>query len=201
MEVLANFVHGPGMLNMIAPLEDGYGSVVDQKIRIGSGVGAMLATALDMAPVNVPALAVYVTLASGVADGVMFPAESLTACKVAEVTKHSYSNPDGMYTTAFSLIMNEYPYQSLSDAERACVDGMRGVELARAIGRDWDDADAAAMKTAREENGVELIEMDAAQRTYFKEKTADLESDVIAQVAATGIDADGALTFLRARLD
>ena len=200
VEVLANFVHGPGMLNTLEELEDGYRSIDGMKLRVGGGVANMVGSALGVAGVNVPAPAVYETLASGVAEGVFFPAETLFAFKVAELAKFSYSNPDGMYTTSFAIILNSDTYDGLSDANRKCVDDMRGVEMARWIGKVWDEADTFGLEKATSENGLTVVEMDADQRAYFKEKTAGIEAAVLEEVAARGIDGAAALEYLKSQI-
>ncbi len=197
VEVLTNFVHGPGLLNTKEKLADGYKSISGMKLRVGGGVANAVGTALGVAGVNVPAPAVYETIASGVADGVFFPAETMFAFKIAELAKYSYVNPDGMYTTSFGLLMNSDTYDGLSDANRKCVDDMRGVELARTIGQHWDAADEIGRTKGVEEFGLNVIEMDAGQRAYFKEKTSGIEAAVLEEVSAKGVDAAAALTFLK----
>ena len=49
----------------------------------------------------------------------MFPMETMYAFKVAEVAKYTFRNPEGMYTTAFGLIMNADSYDDLSAASSA----------------------------------------------------------------------------------
>ncbi len=200
VEVLANFVHGPGMLNTLEELEDGYRSIDGMKLRVGGGVANMVGSALGVAGVNVPAPAVYETLASGVADGVFFPAETMFAFKIAELAKYSYSNPDGMYTTSFAIILNSDTYDGLSDANRKCVDDMRGVEMARWIGKVWDEADTLGLEKATSENGLIVVEMDADQRAYYKEKTAGIEAAVIEEVNGRGVDAAAALAYLKSQI-
>ncbi len=200
VEVLTNFVHGPGLLNTVEPLANGYASVEGMKMRVGGGVANMVGTALGVAGVNVPAPAVYETIASGVAEGVFFPAETLFAFKTAELTKYSYVNPDGMYTTSFGLLMNSDSYDGLSDANRKCVDDMRGVEMARWIGKVWDEADAFGLEKATADNGLQVIEMDAAQRAYFTEKTSGIEAAVVAEVDGAGINGAEALAYLKSQI-
>ena len=200
VEVLTNFVHGPGLLNTVEPLEDGYKSIDGMKLRVGGGVANMIGTALGVAGVNVPAPAVYETIASGVAEGVFFPAETLFAFKTAELTKYSYANPDGMYTTSFGLLMNSDTYDGLSDANRKCVDDMRGVDMARWVGQIWDEADAIGIEMATKNNGLNIIEMDADQRAYYAEKTAGIEAAVLEEVAATGVDGAAALEYLKSQI-
>ncbi len=201
VEVLANFVHGPGQLNTLQPLDDGYRSVDGLKLRVGGGVANMIGSALGVAGVNVPAPAVYETLASGVAEGVFFPMETMYAFKIAELAKYSYINPDGMYTTSFGLLMNSDTYDGLSDAHRKCIDDMRGVEMSRWIGKVWDEADAYGKEMAVSENGLQIIEMDEDQRAYYKEKTAGIEAAVLEEVNAKGVDAAAALEFLKSNIN
>jgi len=200
VEVLANFVHGPGLLNTVEPLEDGYKSLDGMKMRVGGGVANQVGTALGVAGVNVPAPAVYETIASGVAEGVFFPAETLFAFKTAELTKYSYVNPDGMYTTSFAIILNSDTYDSLSEANRKCVDDMRGVEMSRWIGKVWDDADTLGLEKAQADNGLNVIVMDDEQRAFYKDKTSGIEAAVIEEVNGRGIDGAAALDFMKSQL-
>jgi len=197
VQVLANFVHGPGMINTLKPLEDGYRSVDGMKLRVGGGVANQIGTALGVAGVNVPAPAVYETLASGVADGVFFPMETMFAFKIAELAKYSYVNPDGMYTTSFAIMLNQDTYDGLSEANRKCIDDMRGVEMSRWIGKIWDEADDLGREKAVGENGLEIIEMDEDQRAFFKDKTSGIEAAVLEEVSGRGIDAAAALEYLK----
>jgi TRAP-type C4-dicarboxylate transport system substrate-binding protein len=200
VQVLANFVHGPGLINTLEPLEDGYRSVEGKKLRVGGGVANMIGTALGVAGVNVPAPAVYETLATGVADGVFFPIETMYAFKIAELAKYSYLNPDGMYTTSFALLLNQDTYDGLSEENRKCIDDMRGVELSRQIGKVWDEADDIGRELAVSENGLQIIEMDEDQRAYYKEKTAGIEAAVLEEVNGLGIDAAAALEYLKSQI-
>ena len=42
---------------------------------------------------------------------VFFPFETMHAFKIAELAKFSLHNPDGMYTTAFGIVMNNDTYE------------------------------------------------------------------------------------------
>ncbi|MDA7599659.1 TRAP transporter substrate-binding protein [Alphaproteobacteria bacterium] len=196
--VLANYVHGPGMLHTSTPISS-YKDIAGMKLRVGGGVANAIGTALDVAGVNVPAPAVYETIASGVADGVFFPMETMYAFKVAEIAKYSFRNPDGMYTTSFGLLMNADTYDGLSAANKKCIDDIKGVKLAREIGEFWDAADALGLEKGLE---VGLVVTDAsdAERAYFKEKTSGIEADVLAAIDAAGVDGKAALAFFKSKL-
>jgi len=196
--VLANFVHGPGMVNTAEKITS-YKQLEGMKIRVGGGVANAVGTALGVAGVNMPAPSVYEAIASGVADGVFFPAETLYSFKIDELTKYSFKNPDGMYTTSFGFIMNQDTYNDLSDEHKACVDQFSGVELARTIGKFWDEADAIGIEESSKK-GSEIIEANDEERAYFKELTADIEAAVLAEVESRGVDAAAAFEFMKSQL-
>ncbi|MBX2835999.1 MAG: TRAP transporter substrate-binding protein [Gammaproteobacteria bacterium] len=196
--VMGKFVHGPGMINTAEKITS-YKQVEGMKLRVGGGVANEVGSALGVAGVNMPAPSVYEAIASGVAEGVFFPAETLYSFKIDELTKFSFKNPDGMYTTSFALIMNQDSYDDLSDEHKACVDKFNGVEMSRTIGQFWDEADTIGI-TESAKTGSVIIEASDEERAYFKEKTAGIEAKVIAEVESRGVDAKAALEFIRSQL-
>ncbi len=195
IQVLANYTHGPGMANTIKKITS-YKELEGVKMRIGGGVANAIGTALGVAGVNAPAPKVYELIDGGVADGVFFPFETMHAFKIAELAKFSFHNPDGMYTSAFAIVLNNDTYDGLSSAERDCVDGMRGVDLSRTIGWFWDDADKVGALAAQG-YGHELTIASDAERQYYKNATASVTTDVIATVSAKGVDGAGALAYFK----
>ena len=198
VKVMANFVHGPGMIHTTKPISS-YKEVSGMKLRVGGGVANQIGTALGVAGVNVPAPKVYETIASGVADGAFFPMETMYAFKVAELTKHTFRNPDGMYTTSFAMMMNSDTYDGLSAAHRDCVDELSGVAAARKIGEFWDAADELGVKMGME-MGLVVTDASDAERAYFKELTSGIEADVLAEIDARGVDGAAALAFFKSKL-
>jgi len=166
---------------------------------VGGGVANEVGRALGVAGVNMPAPAVYEAISSGVADGVFFPLETLYSFKINELTKFSFKNPDGMYTTSFALIMNSDTYSDLSDDHRACIENIRGVELSRTIGRFWDEADTVGAEESAKTGSV-VIEASAEERAYFKDKTKGIEAAVLKEVESRGVDAAAALEFMKSQL-
>lgn len=198
VRVLANFVHGPGMVNTAKKITS-YKQLEGMKIRVGGGVANMVGKALGAAGVNMPAPSVYEAISSGVAEGVFFPLETLYSFKINELTKYSFKNPDGMYTTSFGFVMNQDTYEDLSDEHKACVDKYSGVDLARQIGKFWDEADTIGMEESAK-TGSEVIEASEEERASFKEMTKDIEAAVLAEVESRGVDAKAALEFMREQL-
>ncbi|MGI9364342.1 MAG: TRAP transporter substrate-binding protein [Rhizobiaceae bacterium] len=198
VEVLANFVHGPGVVNTAEKISS-YKQLEGMKIRVGGGVANAVGLALGVAGVNMPAPAVYEAISSGVAEGVFFPLETLYSFKINELTKFSFKNPDGMYTTSFAFIMGSDSYNDLEDSHRACIDKIRGVELSRTIGKFWDEADAIG-KAESAKTGSVVIEASAEERAYFKEKTAGIQAEVMKEIESRGVDAKAAFEYMQSQL-
>jgi len=198
VEILANFVHGPGVVNTAEKITS-YKQLEGKKIRVGGGVANAVGKALGVSGVNMPAPAVYEAISSGVAEGVFFPLETLYSFKINELTKFSFKNPDGMYTTSFGFIMNADSYSGLEDAHRACIDKIRGVELSRTIGQFWDDADTIGA-TESAKTGSMVILANDAERAYFTEKTSGIQAEVMKEIESRGVDAKAAFEFMKSQL-
>ena len=198
VEVLSHFVHGPGVVNTANEITS-YKDLEGMKLRVGGGVANDVGKALGIAGVNMPAPAVYEAISSGVADGVFFPLETLYSFKINELTKYSFKNPDGMYTTSFALILNADTYNDLSDDHKACVDGVRGVEMSRQIGKFWDEADTVGEAESAKTGSVVVLASDE-ERAYFKEKTSGIEAAVLKEVSSRGVDAEAALEYMKSLL-
>jgi TRAP-type C4-dicarboxylate transport system substrate-binding protein len=198
IQVLANYTHGPGLLNTKKPITS-YKQLKGMKLRVGGGVANAIGSALGIAGVNVPAPKVYETIASGVADGVLFPIETMYAFKISELVKYTFRNPDGMYTTSFALIQSDKSYKSLSPAHKKCIDGMRGVSLSKKIGGFWDAADSLGEKEALKA-GVKITEPSAAERAYYTKVTSKIESDVLKEIDKKGVDGKAALSFFKSHI-
>jgi TRAP-type C4-dicarboxylate transport system substrate-binding protein len=198
VKILTNYVHGPGHVNTVKPVKS-YKDIVGMKLRVGGGVANDIGSALGVAGVNMPAPAVYEAVSSGVTEGVFFPMETMYAFKVAEVAKYTFRNPEGMYTTAFGLIMNADTYGDLSAAHKKCIDGMTGVDMARRVGKWWDEADELGYVKFAEMGGT-VTDASAAEQAYFREKTAGVEAKVLAGISERGVDAAAALDYFRSQL-
>jgi len=199
VHLLAVFTHGPGDIYTIdAPIL----SIADargRKMRVGGGLANMVAQRLGMVPVSAPSPQVYEILSNGVADGILFPAESVPFFKIDEVLRHGVSVPGGLYNTSFFMIMNETTWNGLSGEDRAAIDAVSGVALARRAGRAWDAADAAGRETMRAA-GMTLQEAPETFVAAIRDALAGLEAVFLEAAAEKGVDGRAALAALRDRL-
>ena len=197
VHVLTVFSHGPGMIyttkKPVAAIADTDGL----KMRIGGGVVAEVAKRLGMVGVQAPSPQVYEILSNGVADGILFPAESVPFFKIDTIVRHGTSVPGGLYNTSFFVIMNQATRDKLSAEDKAAIDGVSGEAMARLAGRAWDAADAAGMKVMAEK-GVTFTKADAAFTAALEAKLAGIEDGFLAAAKDAGIDGKAAIAALKA---
>jgi TRAP-type C4-dicarboxylate transport system substrate-binding protein len=179
------------MREPIASLADMNG----KKIRIGGGVSANVGTALGAVGVQVPAPKVYETLSGGVADGVWMPMETNKSLRLYEVAPNTITMPGGLYRGSFAIIMSEDALARLSDEDREAVLSTTGEALSAMAGKAWADADIAGIDNANEV-GVTMGEFSAEDQAAFAEIATDVRNKVIDEVAAMGVDAEGAVALI-----
>ncbi|WP_108659150.1 TRAP transporter substrate-binding protein [Acuticoccus kandeliae] len=196
VKLLALWTHGPGEIYMVAsPVED-IADLKGKKMRVGGGLANIVAERLGIVPVSAPSPQVYEILSNGVADGILFPPESVPFFKIDTVVKHGTEVPGGLYNTSFFMIMNEDTWNGLSDEDKAAIDSVSGVELARRAGKAWDAADAAGRKTM-ETSGVAQTVASEAFVEEIRGALDGIDSVFIDAAAAKGIDGAAALKALR----
>ena len=195
VRVLALMTHGPGQVHMREPITS-LADMSGKKIRIGGGVSADVGAALDVVGVQVPAPKVYETLSGGVADGVWMPMETNKSLRLFEVAPNTMIMPGGLYRGSFAIIMSEDALARLSDEDREAVLSTTGEALSAMAGKAWADADLAGIENAKEV-GVTMGEFSAEDQAAFADIAAEIQGKVIDEVAATGVDAEGAVAVIR----
>jgi len=198
VKVLGLFGHGPGHLfttkRAVSPLDQLKGA----KIRVAGAVTDQLVQGLDMVSVQAPSSESYELLANGVADGIVFPYESVPFFKLDGLVKNGLRVPGGMYNVSFFFVMNQARFDSLSEADRAAIDKVSGEALARMAGKAWDAADAAGL--AALEGKVAFHDADAAEIAKITADADAIYDRVRQNYAAKGVDFDAALALFRAEL-
>lgn len=197
VKVVTIMVHGPGAIHSkqdIKTLEDLQGV----KLRVGGG-GVRMAEALGATPVAMPAPAAYEAIQKGVADGAMFPYESVKGFRLGELVDHHLEIPGGLYTTPFAVIMNRAKYDKLSDEHKQVLEELGGVKGAQILGKGWDDADKVGRDAAIEQGAtINALEGDELQR--WKDKIAFMNDDWIKLANERGYDGQALLDDLIATI-
>lgn len=199
VRLLTVFTHGPGQLINTKRAITAPADLRGLKVRTGGGVGEKLAQALGMSSFVKPAPESYELLSTGVADGVLFPLESIYGFKLESVVKHVTLFPGGLYNTTFAFMMSESKWNALSKTDQDLILSVSGEHQARRAGKAWDAADAAAEAQMRKA-GIAVAAANEALIAVVREKAAVIEQDWIKAVAAKGIDGAKVLAEFRAEL-
>lgn len=194
VKVLAVFTHGPGEIF----LKDGDGSAVDMlsgtKLRVGGGIVHEVATTLGAVPVEGPSSKAYELLSQGVADGILFPYESVSFFNLIPQLTVGVSVPGGLYNTAFFIVMNKAKFESLPVDQQEAIDSVTGEALARMAGQMWDSADAAGLDAM--EGKIDVTPATEEQLTAWKDMLAPVIEAKIAEVSERGVDGQAAYDML-----
>ena len=118
VQVLTNFVHGPGVCEHEGK-DHSYKQLEGRKSRVAAASQMQVGKALGVAGVNMPAPAVYEAISSGVAEGVFFPLETLYSFKINELTKYLVQKSRRHVHDVLWLIMNSDTYNGLEDAQQS----------------------------------------------------------------------------------
>lgn len=197
VKVVALHTHGPAQLHAVNPvntLED----IAGLKLRVPGGVGGDVGAALGATGISVPAPKVYETLASNAADGVVMPQDSRGGFKLNEVAPHYYEMPGGFYRGSFAFIMNEDTFADLpKDIQKALDEKVFGEPLSREIGKIWDGGDIDGRAVTEGTEGNTITVASEADQAKFAEIAKGVTDAVIAEVAATGVDAQAAYDMIK----
>ena len=198
VKVIGLMVHGPGQLHVNDSIND-LASLVGKKIRIGGGVMGAVAKELGVVGVSAPGSKVYEFLSTGVADGVMMPVGSRRSLKVNEVTAQLIETPGGLYRGAFSIIMNQEKYDSLSAEDKAELDKVFGEQVSKMAGKAWDVEDEGGYSILAETNKP-IVKFSDADEAKLDEVFAKVTTDVLAEINSKGVDAEQVQAFIKEQI-
>lgn len=199
VKLLSVFVHGPGhIFNSKRPIK-AVDDLKGLKIRTGGGVINDIVKELGTIPIQAPSSKSYEILSNGVADGIMFPTESVPFFKVDKAVKYMTEVPDGLYNTSFFLVMNQAKFDSLSKEDQAALMSVSGESFARLAGKAWDAADAAGL-AAIKAGGIEINRLDDAAMADLKKRVAFAETTWLDKAKERGVDGPAALAYMRGEI-
>lgn len=192
MKLVALMTHGPGNMHTSKEVKT-LADMKGLKTRIGGGVAGAVGEELGLVGIRVPAPKVYETLASGAADGVTMPAEGRKSFRLTEVATNYYEMPGGLYRGSFSLLMSQETFDSLpEDIQKALDEKVFGEPASRMAGKVWDAIDAEGKAATEATEGNNWVVLGDDQVAAFKPIAEKVTADVLAQIAAKGVDAQAA---------
>jgi len=187
-KLLGLWVHGPGQLWTRDRDVSTLASIKGSKIRVGGGFAQDVAKALEVVPIQSPVTKAYEILSGGVADGITFPAESVTAFKIDEVLDQGLIVEGGLYTASMFLVMNGPKWDSLADEDKQAIESISGEALAVIAGDVWDRADQKAFDIMKEKGNITLVTPSDSELAALKTAIKPYQDAVLARISESGVD-------------
>ncbi|MGH7335179.1 MAG: TRAP transporter substrate-binding protein [Candidatus Rokuibacteriota bacterium] len=199
VQLLGVMTHGPGLMHhskkpILTP-DDLRG----QKIRVGGDVPKAIVEAFGGVVITQPAPKSYEILSAGIADGIMFPTESLKSFNIASLVPHTTYVKGGLYSSSFWLAMHKEKFERLPKADQDAIMRVSGENFARLAGGGWDRADKEGLEAMKAAGG-KLQEVSPAFLVELKKLTEKLEAEYAAQMDKMGLHGKEVIRFFRAEV-
>lgn len=161
------------------------------KMRVAGATIADVVTALGGTPVQMPINQVYNALQTGLIDGVITGASTLSDFKLDEVA-NSYTLGANIGRGSFFAVMTQAKYDALPDDQKAAIDAVAGVPLSQSAEEAWLATADAALAAARATGDNVVIDLTAEEAEAFHAAVAAVADTYVASV-------DGAATLAKMR--
>ncbi len=190
-KALALWTSEPNIFIMRDKLINSPADLAGLKVRVAGATAADVASALGATPVQMPINEVYNAMQTGLIDGVITGASTLSDFKLNEVAKAlTVGAPLGRLT--FYTVMNEGVYNGLGDAEKAALDEAIGMGLSKSAEDAWYAAADAALEAARADDSIEVLDLSDDAKQAFSDAVAGVVDSYV-----EGVDGAAALAALR----
>lgn len=173
--------------------------LASRKIWTLPGPPAELLKGIGSGAVAGPAVQANEVISRGVVDGhIALSPNSVDTFQLIPYTTHRTVFSDGLYTTNFSLLMNEDKWNEISPEDQAAIMEVSGPEFGRFASKFWIDRDKTSIGKL-EEAGIQTHEAPAEFEAALVERSKDITAAWIERATAKGIDAEAALEFYTTR--
>lgn len=201
LKVLGAWVHGPGVIHTKDPvtkLED----LAGKKLRGPTRVINDMLSELGATPVGLPLPGIPEALSKGVVEGTVIPWEVTPSIRLAElVTNHTeFTGPEALYTATIVLVMNKDKYESLTDEQKAAIDGESGMALSEFAAQVMFDYDAPGREIATK-NGNNVTQLDEAEVARFKEAAQPVIQRWVSEAEGKGFDGQALIDRAKGMID
>ena len=199
VKLLAVWTHGPGQMFNTKRAINNLADLKGMKIRTGGGIAEKFGNILGASAFVKPAPESYELLASGVADGVFFPLESVISFKLDKVLKHATIFPGGFYSSSFGFFMNQDKWNKLSKQDQGIIEKHGYEYAARSNGQSWDTADQKGLEGLKA-SGVNIANASPAFVKEVMAQAKQLDDEWIKGANAKGVDGAKVLAEFREEL-
>jgi TRAP-type C4-dicarboxylate transport system substrate-binding protein len=156
------------------------------KLRVAGATMAEVATALGATPVQMPINEVYNALQTGLIDGVITGASTLSDFKLDEVA-NSYTLGANIGRGSFYAVMTQGKYDALPDDQKAAIDALAGVPLSKSAEDAWNATANAALEAARAAGDNTVIDLTPEEAQAFADAVAAVTDAYVAQVGGEAV--------------
>ena len=159
------------------------------KVRAPGRIGARTVAALGAIPIQMPIPSVPEALSKGVMDGASLPWEVTTTLKLQEICKtHTETAPNHAKhaNTIFAFAMNQAKYNSLSPELKKVIDQNSGVEVAKWVGKIWDEGALVSRKASADRKDSVINTLSDAEYKRWVKATSNVDDDWVKEVDAKG---------------
>jgi TRAP-type C4-dicarboxylate transport system substrate-binding protein len=195
-KVMYLHAHGPGLLHTkkaVSTLEELKG------LKIAChGLSAKIVSALGAVPVAMPMPERYDAIQKGVAEGGVFPQESLKGWKLAEVVGNTTLNYGSAYTTGFFVVMNKDKWNSLPPDIQKIIEGINEEWIVK-TGQGWDDIDKEGKATG-EAMGHKTLSLTKEEDARWAKLVTPIMDDYVKAMKEKGLPGEDALKFCQEEL-
>ncbi|HMO06568.1 MAG TPA: TRAP transporter substrate-binding protein [Paracoccaceae bacterium] len=170
-------------------------------LRSPSAAQAGQIEALGGTPVAMPITELYPQLERGVIDGAMVPFTTILDFRMHEVAKYYTLTGPVFGRSQFTVVMNEGSYNNLSEAHRAVIDRLTGIELSRKATQAYLDRADESLAFVRADATKEVIEFSAEEQARVLEALAPIYGQWVEAMSAQGIDGKALLAVAGVTVD
>ncbi len=196
VKLLGLFTHGPGHIHNSKRTVNASSDLKGLKLRVGGGIMNDIATELGAVTLQKPSSSTYELVSSGVADGTLFPLESVPAFNIQDKTTHTTLVPNGLYNFSFFLVMNRDRFADLPEEDQKAIESVSGEAFAHLAGKMWDAQDAKGLEAIKA-NGNEVVTANDAFLTEIRNASAPMEAEWLKTAEQLGVDGKAALEAFR----
>jgi TRAP-type C4-dicarboxylate transport system substrate-binding protein len=196
VQLLGVMTHGPGLMHHSKKPILNPDDMKGQKIRVGGDVPKAIVEAFGGVVITQPAPKSYEILSAGIADGIMFPTESLKSFNIANLVPNTTFVRGGLYSSSFWFAINKEKWYKLPKADQDAIAALSGEAFARFAGAGWDRADKEGLEAMKAAGG-KIQEVSPAFLGELKKLTDKLEADYAGKMDKMGLNGKEVIKFFR----
>ncbi len=193
VKVLMFWATGPGDIMSQIPvntLED------MQRLEMrAAGGSAVPVKTLGAVPHSMPMSEAYLALDQGMVNSILGPTDTLKGFRLAEVVQHVTKTPF-LYNIPFVKVMNQDTWNSLPEDVQDVFEELND-EFVKKYGELFADASREGLQFARDEHGIEVIELSQEEEDRWMQRLDMVVDDWIEDKSMAGLPAEEAVRITR----